>query len=425
MYQITNQMNHTNLSTSGQWSLPKKLLFRFFFVLCTITIVPILSNLFWSPVITWAGKYFYNEAVTQHPSGSGDTLYDFYDITIKIVIAVIAALVWSIIDRKRTGYNKLLYWQEVYIRYYLAFFLFVYGFMKVIKLQFAQPGLTELLIPLGHKSPMGLAWTFMGFSDSYTIFSGFCEALAGAFLIYRKTRTLGALIGFGVMLNVFLMNMSYDIPVKLFSFQLAALCAFLIALDYRRLLNVFILNRPVQPQASMNLFKDKRANLATQIVKGIAIVAGLGLLISNNLQSRVLYGDNAPKSPVHGIYEVEKYIVNNDTIASVMTDTLRWRYLVLERDNANIFNMKTTGYDRMKFFIIKTDTVKKEVAFLNYSDSTQTGKLTYRKADKNRFVFKGIFDNDTLELHTVKTDEKDYTLMNRGFNWVSEYPYNR
>ena len=188
---------------------------------------------------------------------------------------------------------------------------------------------------------------------------------------------------------------------------------------------MFVLNRPVQPQASMNLFKDKRANLATQIVKGIAIVAGLGLMISNNLQSRVLYGDNAPKPSMYGIYEVEKYIVNNDTIAPVMTDTLRWRYLVLERDNANIFNMKTADYGQMKFFISKTDTVKKEIAFLNYSDSIQAGKLTYQKVGRDRFVFKGIFEKDTLELHTVRTDEKDYTLMNRGFNWVSEYPYNR
>jgi len=418
-------MNQTNTIAPKPWSLAKKLIFRFFIVLCAVSIFPFLSDIFWPQLITWSGSYFFNESVTHHPSGSGDTLYDFYGITLKIIVAFIISSIWSILDRKRNSYNTLLYWQEVYIRYYLAFFLLVYGLMKIIKLQFGQPGLSALLIPLGQKSPMGLAWTFIGFSDTYTIFSGFCEIMAAGFLIYRKTRTLGALISFAVMLNVFLMNMSYDIPVKLFSLQLVVLSLFLVALDYKRLIGVFILNKAAEPQKSINPFEQRWANITTQAIKGVAIVAGLGFTVFNNLQSRSLYGDAAPKTTLHGIYEVEEFIINNDTLAPVLTDTLRWRYLVIESKSANIFKMKTSSYDDLDYFKITTDTVKHEIVLSNYSDSTEVAKLRYSKTDKDQYLFKGTFKNDSLKLHTKRTDEKDYPLMNRGFHWVNEYPYNR
>ena len=301
-------MNQNNTTPAQPWSPVKKILFRFFFALCVVAIVPVISGLGWPQLIGWSGKYFYDEEVAYHPSGSGDTLYDWYNITLKIIVAFIITVIWSILDRKRKSYNTLLYWQEVYIRYYLAFFLLVYGLMKIIKLQFSLPSLSALLIPLGNKSPMGLAWTFMGVSDTYTIFSGLCEALAAVFLIYRKTRTLGALLSFGVMLNVFLMNMSYDIPVKIFSLQLVILSLFLIALDHKRLIGLFILNRPTAPQKSQPPFKQRWANITTQIVKAVAIVAGIGYTAYTNLESQVLYGDAAPTPPMYGIYEVDEFI---------------------------------------------------------------------------------------------------------------------
>ena len=419
-------MNQTNTLTPRKWSFIKKFLFRFFFALCVISIFPILSGLGWMQLIKWTGSYFFNEEVTPHPSGSGDTLYDFYEVTLKLIVAFIAAIIWTAIDRKRYGYNRLLYWQEVYIRYYLGYFLVVYGLMKVIKLQFGQPALSSLLIPLGDKSPMGLAWTFIGFSDTYTIFSGLCEVVAGCLLFYRKTRTLGALISFGVMLNVFLMNMSYDIPVKLFSFRLVVLSAFIIGLDYKRLLNVFILNKPVLPQLSRSPFLDKRANITVLSIKCLALLAGFGYMLYNNIQSRSLYGDVAPKPPMYGIYEAEDFILNNDTLVPSLKDTIRWRYLVFEKGEvANIFNMNSTDYDGLKYYKSITDTIKKEVVFVSYRDSSEIGKFRYFKNSEIHYTFKGTFKGDSIKINTIRKDEKDFLLMNRGFNWVNEYPYNR
>jgi hypothetical protein len=34
-------------------------------------------------------------------------------------------------------------------------------------------------------------------------------------------------------------------------------------------------------------------------------------------------------------------------------------------------------------------------------------------------------DNDTMQVLLKKKDVKDYLLVNRGFHWVNEYPFNR
>src|SRR5690606_6104339 len=196
-------MNQTNTLIPEKWSFIKKFLFRFFFVFCVLTILPAIGSIIFT-IVSKLLNYLLNSNITYHSSGSGDTLYDYYKLVFTLAAALTAACIWSIADRKTINYKLILYWQETYIRYYLGVFMLIYGFSKVIKTQFSHPSLTSLMLPLGNKSPMGMAWTFMGISDTYTIFSGLCEVLGGLLLMYRKTRTLGAIVCFGVTLNIFL-----------------------------------------------------------------------------------------------------------------------------------------------------------------------------------------------------------------------------
>lgn len=419
-------MNQTNTLTSTPWNPIIKFLFRFFFVYCVLTIFPGIGIILFT-VFSKLLNYIFDSNINYSPSGSSDTLYDYFKLAFSFSAALTVACLWSIIDRKTKDYRLILYWQETYIRYYLGFFMLVYGFSKVIKTQFTHPSLTSLMLPLGIKTPMGLAWTFMGFSDTYTIFSGLCEVTGGLLLMYRKTRTLGAIVCFGVMLNVFLINISYDIPVKLFSFQLMFLAVFLIALDYKRLINVFVLNRPVSAQFNRKPFKAKKANYISQIVKVVAVIAASGFMIFNGLRSqRMTYGDASPKPALYGIYEVEYFVVNNDTLSPNLTDTIRWKNLIFEKGKAvNIFKMNSSDWGHLLRYRAETDTIKKEISFYSYSDSTQIGKLKYCSPDGLHYTFKGTFKNDTIKMNTRRTDEKDYPLTNKGFNWINEYPDNR
>jgi hypothetical protein len=60
----------------------------------------------------------------------------------------------------------------------------------------------------------------IGYSKPFEIFTGVCECLAGLLLIFRATSTLGAFVATTVFLNVMVMNLAYNIPVKLFSTHL-------------------------------------------------------------------------------------------------------------------------------------------------------------------------------------------------------------
>src|SRR4029078_1905598 len=116
----------------------------------------------------------------------------------------------------------------------------------------------------------GFAWTFLGFSIPYEIFAGTAETLSATLLLFRRTRTLGALIGAGVLTNVFMLNMSFDIPVKQYSAHLLLMCVFLVALDRERLLNVFLRARAGAPAPQKDLFTPPRARAAAWIA-GIAL----------------------------------------------------------------------------------------------------------------------------------------------------------
>ena len=73
---------------------------------------------------------------------------------------------------------------------------------------------------------MGLLWTFMGASESYTIFSGISEMAGGLLVTARRTTLLGALVCIGVLGNIVMLNFSYDVPVKLLSCHLFAMAMF-------------------------------------------------------------------------------------------------------------------------------------------------------------------------------------------------------
>jgi hypothetical protein len=100
--------------------------------------------------------------------------------------------------------------------------MITYGVLKVIELQFSPPTPDRLIQTYGESSPMGLIWTLMGFSSLYCFFGGAGEVLGGLLLSLRRTTLLGALVCIGVLANVVMINLSFDVPVKLFSSHLLA-----------------------------------------------------------------------------------------------------------------------------------------------------------------------------------------------------------
>ncbi|MGY0037489.1 hypothetical protein [Pedobacter sp. NJ-S-72] len=104
--------------------------------------------------------------------------------------------------------------------------LIKYGMAKIIKLQFPFPSNYRMIQAYGDSSPMGLAWTFLGFSKGYNLFMGIAEVM-GILLLFRRTLTIGAIIALMTTANVMAINYFYDVPVKILSTALVLMCIFI------------------------------------------------------------------------------------------------------------------------------------------------------------------------------------------------------
>ena len=208
------------------------------------------------------------ETIDDSQSGSGDKIEDLNQIVLIALISLVLTFLWTLVSRKRS-HPKLGHWLWIGSRIFLASVMLGYGFAKVIKTQFGEPSLAALTTPLGDMAPMTLVWTFMGFSTPYTIFAGAGEVLGGVLLAFRRTATLGAMVTFGVMINVTMLNFCYDVPVKFYATYYTLLAVFIALPDAGRLLNAMVLHRAVPARSMAGPFRFPLLNhLVTLLTLG-------------------------------------------------------------------------------------------------------------------------------------------------------------
>lgn len=431
------------------WTLLQKIAFRFFtclfiiylfpfpidsfpFINEIISIHPKLQSFYgdvfgaytnlWHAIIPWIAKTMLGiePPITVFTNGSGDTRYDYVLLMTHFLLAIIACTIWSILDRNRRSYNTAYYWVRTGVRYYLATAMFGYGFAKVFHLQMPSPYLSQLVQPYGDKSPMGIAWSFFGYSPAYSAFTGWAEVLGGALLLFRKTTTLGALLVAIIMTNVAMINYCFDVPVKLYSSMLLLMACFLLAQDFRRLIGVFITHKPVAPPTFPAILKTRRMRIVRFVLKTLIILSLLYGNISQGMEGSKKYGDNRKRPPLYGIYNAELNVRNNDTLPPVITDSTQWRQLIIQFENYAQVRMMNDSIKYYKF------TIKDSLQHIELSTNADTAisRLSY-KVDSNLLIIAGKIKADSVFMRFRRYDEKKFRLTSRGFNWINEYPYNR
>jgi hypothetical protein len=430
-------MTTTTATEPANWNLLQKMIFRFLFVFFILFIL-FNPNAVSLPGVTWVYNsyidHFHNliawlaqhllhlsKPITIFTNGSGDTTYDYLTVLFISVVAAISMLIWSFTGRNTKHYNKLFYWLCVIVRFYVAINMIAYGYSKIIKLQFPAPSPARLLQPIGDMSPMGLAWTYMGYSTGFNYFTGFAEALCGILLMFRRTTTLGAIIGVAVAGNIMAINYCFDVPVKILSTMLVTMCIFLLFRDYTRLVNFFIKNKPApSSNLSAHRFKARWKNITLNVLK-YAIVAYvvIGYLISS-IASGTMYGDDAKKPQFYGAYKVLSFVRNADTIPPLTTDSTRWsNFIIPYTDGAQIKFMN----DSTKYLSCVPDKKIKAFVINTYDDPAHKYTLYYQST-KDTLLLSGKWGKDNVHIVLKKYGKNNFRLINRGFHWINEYPYN-
>ena len=437
-------MNAT-LNAPTPWSWGLRTLFRFFFCYWTFwalpangrvsvfTAIPGTDTLFapytslWHAIVQWTGGHVFSlstERLVYKQTGSGDTIKDWIEVFCYLVFSIIITVVWSVLDRKRTEYDTLYRWLRTLVRYNLGLTLLAYGGAKIIPLQFQEPRFYDLLKPYGQASPMGVLWRFMGSSLAYTVFAGLAEYVSGALLFFRRTTVLGAMAAAGVMLNVAVLNYCYDVPVKLYSTNLLLMALFLLAPDATRLMDVLLLNRavpavdPGRDRIIPPRFKySVRAMVALKVIFMLVIFGGSVEGMWGGYQETYA---KRTRPPLYGLYEVETFSRNGVLLPPLLGDAKRWHRVGFERPNY----LQGWHLDESQFsYQIQLNQLKHSIT-LKLPDGG-IGQLQYSEPTKGKLELEGMLVGEPVQIRLRAIDASQFLLLNRGFHWVQEFPFNR
>lgn len=404
-----------------KWGFARKAIFKLAFSYFILYIFLLFFGSLFETPFRWFGSIIgINYGYNVNGFGSGDHTYAYITLYINVILAISISVVWILLGRKRNSYNQLMYWFIVVLRIFLIFFMFTYGFVKIIQLQFPYPSLARMLQPLGEFSPMGLAWTYLGYSKGFNVFMGIMEIGGGLLLIPRRTSTLGAFVTMGVMTHVAVMNFMFDIPVKLFSVHLTLTALLIFSTDAKRFINVFVKNKPTKAYDYYNPIKDTTYHKVIFWGKLMFLIVLSGFCLIQGWNND--RGKSSEKPYLHGIWEATYFIKENDTIPPLITDKNRWRYLIIEqKDQATIKMMDDATYR----YTFKPDSLTNKVTIYAAGEENENPNFSYQFLDDKTIKLNGKMYLYKHEILLKRKDLDSVLLYSRGFNWINETPFNR
>lgn len=419
------------------WSPAKKVVFRFTFTytaLFCLTFAQITfvflgpagsllpeSAMLWqmkalAPVMEWLGRNIFGvDAVLNATSGSGDQAAIWIYLFLIGVVAVLVTALWSILDRQRPDYARLWSWTMLLLRLALGGQMLFYGFAKLIPSQMGPPPLAALLEPFGDFSPASVLWLQVGSSPVYEVLLGSVEVVGGLLLFWTRTATLGALVSFVAMVRVFILNMTFDVPVKILSFHLVAFSLILLTPQMRNLMELFVFGRAAKPLTPPALFTRDTLNrwaVGVQVALGIWVAIGAAQISWAGYQE---YGAGAPKPELYGIWSVQDFRVDGNPVRPLTTDETRWQRVIFDIGGSTTVQMMNGA------LVPVTAEIDDETVQIQQP----LASLAIDRPDDDTLVLTGDLEGNPTTIVAHRMDHDALTLQSRGFNWVQDEPYFR
>lgn len=146
---------------------------------------------------------------------SSDSVFSYGSMIWLLIFSVIISIIFEFTLKLKA--EKIDFWLRKGLVFWIVLFLLKYGLDKVFLHQFYTPEPNTLFTPLGQLDKDIAFWSVMGTSRSYNYFMGLIEIIPALFILFKRTRLLGLIISTGVLANVFVINLSFDITVKILS----------------------------------------------------------------------------------------------------------------------------------------------------------------------------------------------------------------
>jgi hypothetical protein len=382
------------------------------------------------------------------PTGSGDGLFSYCTCFAYLVIAVVVALVWTVASEawwglkahRQATYDRLHALLRLILRFHLMSMMIVYGAIKIWCSQFPPISDAQLEGKYGDSSPMGVLWRFMQASQPYTSATGIIEFTCGLLLICRHTTLLGALCSAGATFQVFMLNMCYDVPVKLMSGHLLLMSLTLIAPDARRLFSLFVLGRPIQPRPFTPIFGNwKWLNRIGLTVRTGLFGAFAAVTLYQAYQQAVTRGILAPENPNVGRWVGKEFVRDGKKVPfpeqpknppPQQTTPATWQggpgMPAVIRANIGQMGMTLMFEDGSGTFYLNVSDTPSELVLARMKDRRQVAKLQVSFPESDVMTLEGPFDGQEVRmtLRKIPTQKRPYVFRSREFQWVQERPFN-
>ena len=287
--------------------------------------------------------------------------------------------------------GKAYRWTQTMMRYFIVLELWKYGFIKLIKLQFYLPEPNTLYSPLGDLSKDIAYWSVIGSSHSYVVFMGLTEVIAGTLLLFRRTRFAGLLLALGIFINVLMVNISFDISVKLFVITTLLMVAGCLTAYENQLRYLF--GFPLKQQLEKSAVNHNRYSWLTALVISVFVVEA----VYPAVQMESFNDDEVARPEHHGAYA----ILNHDLLRKLYIH--RQGFVIFENAAGERLDLKITGGSGENYRL------------LNERDNRQS-TLSW----KSERAVTWQHDRTTDTLYLQQLPYRELPLLQHSFHWFSD-----
>jgi hypothetical protein len=203
------------------------------------------------------------------------------------------------------------------LRAALALPMIASGIVRLIPVQMPPLRPLDQLQRLGELTQGELLRTVVGASPVFQSFTGLAALLGGVLLLFPRTALLGVLICAANLAMAVTLALCYDLP-KLYVFCLFFLSLLLLAPHLRRLVDLFLLDRAVEPA------EEPPPGRLLPLLGAAVIVVGAAVALPRWVRL------HPPEPPFYGAWNVEELLVEGEESA----DPRRWRRVVFQDPGA-------------------------------------------------------------------------------------------
>lgn len=415
---------------AAPWRPATRVAFRFFFSYFCLFFVTSPVSVFlpfrgfltgkyaelWYVIVVWLEGHLLHTGleVYQLDGGTGvsNTYYGTVVCLCYLAIAAVVTAVWSALDRRRLEYRRLHQLFRYLLRFSLAIIMIHYGVLKVIPTQMiSPPPLGVLTQPLGDLTRMRLLWLFTGASPAYETLVGCAELLGAVLLLLPRTTLLGAVICAANLSMVVVLNLCYDVHVKLISFHLLVMALLLVAPDIPRLADVFLFNRGTEPARTTPLFSNRWLDRAPHL---FLLAFGLYNVVTGFQESWERYQKfHPPRPPLYGIWNVEELTIDGREVPST-SDPLRWRWMGFFKPGT-VTIRQALGSNQT--YSLDLDLKNRTMTLHGKPPGSPPSKLSVTAPEADALILDGVLDG-----HPTRAKLRKMALISKPFHWIFEAP---